>query len=270
MITLNSKAVVPLNLRIGRTCGLSRLIRALILVCLFGLAGCSSEHNPYTILTRHYEATGGVKRWKAVESTFEAYRLVYPGTDVSYYCESWKLSTGQDYTRIQSDEEEVISGYNGRISWNLDKDGLVTDSSVDVASRNRAAVAMWNLEQLDPASDVFRLSYNGVTEEDENPCFLVQMDWGEPKKTYIYYIDTSSYLCIRSDFHTQKGDLIGKYADFARIDGFVKAKTQFVADIVKNLYFELHLERWVVDSMPDPGIFDPPVDATVKQDGQLE
>ena len=196
---------------------------ALLLLTLLAVHGRAADLvDPYEIMHRHYQATGGLERLKAITTSHSAGRVHYDGLKGTF--QHWEqrplqYRTEEDYGIISQ-----IEGDSGDYSWFFDTNGqqmIVRDE--DTLKRRRLALLLDSYEHLNRQSRYFSLSLAGVTTVRERPCYeLVLSNTINSDRTHFFF-DTETLMLVHSRNRQPDMEVESYYDDFRTVDGIVLA-----------------------------------------------
>ncbi|RXQ95582.1 hypothetical protein EO244_06880 [Ancylomarina salipaludis] len=98
---------------------MNKKIYQLILVCLsLCLPSLLMAENVETIIAKHIEAHGGLKKWNQVETMKITGRFTAFSIEKEYM--AWKTRSGQYYADFQLGQHRVIEAFDGKKGWTID------------------------------------------------------------------------------------------------------------------------------------------------------
>ena len=202
---------------------LRRASLLVLLVFLSAWPGFSAEFvDPYEIMDRHYQASGGLERLKAVLTSRSAGRVHYDGLKGTFTHRERRpqqFRTEEDYGIISQ-----IEGDSGEYSWFFDTNGqlqIVRDQ--DTIKRRQIALLLDRYEHLNRHSPYFTLAFAGVTTVRERSCYEVVLSNTINTDITHFYFDTETLLMVHSRHKQPDMEVESNYDDFRTVDGIVVA-----------------------------------------------
>lgn len=194
-----------------------------LLVLLSALPGFADDLvDPYEIMHRHYQASGGLDRLKAILTSRSAGRVHYDGLKGTFTHRERRpqqFRTEEDYGIISQ-----IEGDSGEYSWFFDTNGqlqIVRDQ--DTIKRRQIALLLDRYEHLNRHSPYFTLSLAGVTTVKGRSCYEVVLSNTINTDITSFYFDTETLLMVHSRHRQPDMEVESYYDDFRQVDGIVVA-----------------------------------------------
>lgn len=135
------------------------------------------------VLDRYKQALGGVEAIEKVQS--ETVRGEAEGTGMPgkatfvYYAKPFK-----SLSKVRrANSTEVVSGFDGKVSWSVDPQGASIDKDTALESVRRDADLQYALHQPDYFK---KLDFAGVTDFDGRPCYWLHgtTNWGKDNNQF--------------------------------------------------------------------------------------
>lgn len=185
----------------------------LLLFCAVSTArSASPEPDPYRIYHQHYEATGGLERFKHITTWYSAGRTEHDGLKGRFRLwqkKPLKFRLEEDYGVISQ-----VSGDSGEVAWEQDTNGqvqLVRDP--ETLKRRKLKALFEDFEHLDRNSEFYRLASAGTGEVNGRTCDVVRMTNTLNRDVVLSCFDRSNHdllkeTSIRPDYevHTLYSD----------------------------------------------------------------
>jgi len=237
-----------------------RMLAALGLITVLAPGAWSAElTDPYEILNRSYEATGGLDLIKAQKTSHLVGTLVLVGTGLEGTFEQW--SEMPDRSRQDVDLKVItqISGDNGEYAWTVDQNGkLQIRQDERTEKQRRLGKLMAEFEHLNPESDVFTLSYKGIDTASGADCYVVEIANNINEDVTNQYYDTSSFLMLKSVAVSPEGENRTWYSDYRDVDGLLFAFKQESVQLPSMMRQEIVFTTVEVNPPVDETMFEPP------------
>lgn len=221
------------------------------------LIAADVAHDPYAIMTAHYQATGGLQRWKQLTTSYATGRVIYDGLSGTF--KSWERDPLQ--SRLEEDFGIIrqVQGDNGVNAWRLDYNGqleLVRDP--ETLKRRELARLLSNFEHLNRQSRVFSLTLEGREQFNGHPCYVVRMENTLNTDITRYYVSVENLLMLASTTRQPDIAISSSYRDYRRIDGFLIAFHQSDDISPRQKHRETQLTSLVLNPDLDDAIFEVP------------
>jgi hypothetical protein len=221
--------------------------------------GCSRPNltDPHQIFEKHYKAIGGVKKLKSVKTAYLEGKTVYDGLKGRF--KQWeetplRYRLEEDYTIISQ-----IEGDNGHFSWIKDTNGKVMiRRDEETIKRRKIKIRLENFEHLQPDSNFFSLSFEGIQMAGNYQCYVVKLANRINHDILLNFFDTKHFLLRKSilkqpdiEIHTIYKDYHEKYgikiAYYEESDIFPREKKEII-----------QIEKCLINTDIDNSVFDMP------------
>ncbi|MBN2645280.1 MAG: aspartyl protease family protein [Desulfuromonadaceae bacterium] len=221
-----------------------------LLVCFFLLgwgATVAAEslplfQDPYALFEAHYQATGGLERWRALHSSYQEGTVREDGLNGTFrqwWCEPLQTRLEADFGIIRQSE-----GDNGRVAWYLDTNGQ-RDFQRDVQTLQRRELArrLAQFEHLSRNSVIFSLSMEAPATLEDHRCQVVRLENRLNSDVSWYYFDGRTLNLLAARTRLPDLTLVSRYDDFRTVDGLVVAFHQRDEMSPRNKVREVWLKR---------------------------
>jgi hypothetical protein len=215
--------------------------------------------DPYEILDRYFEASGGLERLRGERTAYSEGTLAVGGMEGTI--KVWTAKPDRSRAEIQVGPISITEGDNGELSWVLDTNGklqTITKSDEITLKRKEVERRVAEYEYADPGSDVFTVTLEGTEKVGEKDCYLVKVANSINSDHYTYFVGID-------DFRLWKAIAIkGEKSSETFHDDYREVAGIQVAFHTKEVPYQtgqpLEVALTVYESNPDvpPGIFDPP------------
>jgi hypothetical protein len=215
--------------------------------------------DPYDILNRYFEATGGLDKLKAERAQYMEGELAVAGLQGTV--KIWSQKPGRSRTDVDLGIMKMIQGDNGEFKWVLDSNGKlqkITNPDEAAIKRKKISVLMDEYEYADPGSEVFKATFEGLDSVEGRNCYVIKITNNINNDSFTGYYNTDTFLLAKSV--SIKGQESGDtfYDDYRDVDGLK------VAFRVKEIPHQTGQEqtvdftKYVSNPDIDPSLFDPP------------
>jgi hypothetical protein len=230
-------------------------------LCLVLAAGALAADltDPYEILHRHFEAVGGLERARDERTSYSEGSIEIVGTGLQGTFRSW----GQfpTYSRQELDLTIVTqtSGDNGEFGWLVDQNGKIRIQK-DEATMERREIAdrAAAYDYLDPDSETFGLSLEGIEKSGEVDCYVLRLtNTINDDVTRLFY-DTEGFLLQRKEDIEPDQERHSTFGDYREVDGFRVAFRQETEILPIGQRIVVELTEYRSNLEIDPMLFEPP------------
>jgi hypothetical protein len=215
--------------------------------------------DPYEILNKYFEASGGLERLKA-ERTSHFEGILAIGT-LQGPIRVWIEKPGRERAEIELGPIVMTQGDNGEIEWVLDaNDNLQRITKPDEITIKRKEVErrMAEYEYADPASDVFTVTFEGTETIGEVDCYAIKVANNINADFHAYYISMDGFRLEKSWAFT--GDKSGDtyYGDYREVEGLLVAFYQKQIPQQTGQPQEITISQYESNPDIEPAMFEPP------------
>ncbi len=240
-----------------------RLCAVLFLLALAaGAVSGQTTTDPYEILNKYFEASGGLEKMKAEQTSYMEGTLSI-GT-MQGTIKIWMQIP--DKSRIEFDLGifRQTMGDNGDLSWVLDGNGKlqkITKSDEATLKRKEVKKRMALYEYADPASDIFTVTYWEADKVGEKDCHVVKITNHINADHAYYYINVADFKLEKAIAMKGEESSDTFFGDYREVDGLLVPF--FVSEVPYQTgqAQEIRISRY--ESNPDipQGTFDPPAES---------
>ncbi|MDY0269282.1 aspartyl protease family protein [Trichloromonas sp.] len=196
-----------------------RLFLALLLALFVALPVCAAEAvDPYRFFAAHYEAMGGLERFKRINSGWSVGTVRYDGLTGTF--ESWsekplRYRLNEDFGIIRQSE-----GDDGTLRWRKDTNGQVEEvRDEETLKRRRIAELLENFEHLNPDSPWFSLSDEGHAAVEGIPCRVLRLDNRINSDVSRFFFAVDDLRVVKTVDTQPDVEIHTRYDDYRRVDG---------------------------------------------------
>ncbi|UCE66138.1 MAG: aspartyl protease family protein, partial [Candidatus Zixiibacteriota bacterium] len=238
-----------------------RLLLTGLLMVLFASAAIAQGtlDDPYDILNRYFEASGGLGNLKAERGHYLEGELSVAGLQGTI--KTWSQKPGRSRMEADLGIIKMIQGDNGDFKWVLDSNGKLqkmTNPDEATIKRKKISIRMAEYEYADPESDVFKASFEGVEIIEGEDCYAVKIENNINNDSYTGYYSTETFLLKKSVSIEGDNSNDSYYDDYRDVDGLM------IAFGIRQIMHQTGQEQQIVlseyVSNPDiaPSLFNPP------------
>lgn len=238
-----------------------KFAKAVIIIPFVAFISHSAENltDPYQILNKHYEAIGGLDKVKAQRSTYVEGSITIEGTGLQGHFQKWTESPIRSRQEVDLKVIKMISGDNGRFSWQIDRNGkLVINEDENTLKARKVQELLAKYEHLNPESPHFNLTFEGVQKVGEVDCYVIRMANRINQDTTLDYYNTSNFYLqkqveIKPDVETHF-----IFSDYRNVNG-VKHSFQLEMEILPMGQKQtIQISKYEVNIDIDSKLFEPP------------
>jgi len=238
-----------------------RILIALALVCaLAPVARAAADIvDPYEVLERYHEALGGLDRVKAEEALHFEATLSVAGLEGTI--SHWEVRPDRSRTYVDLVVFTQTTGDNGTTAWEVGMNGkLRIEQDPGALARREVSRRLALFEHLDPASDIFTVSLEGVEQIDGADCYVVRVASESDHVERVWYIDVADFLMRKSIDIQPDMQQHAVHSDYRDVNGVLHAFRQDieVLPIGQKQTIVTTLLETNVDI--DPALFEPPAE----------
>ncbi len=204
-----------------------RILIALALVCALApvVRAAADIADPYEVLERYYEALGGLGRVKAEETVHFEATLSVAGLEGTIH--HWEARPDRSRTEVDLVVFTQTTGDNGEVAWEVGMNGkLRIEQDPNVLARREVSRRLALFEHLDPASDIFTVSLEGIEQIDGADCYVVKVASESDHVERVWYIDVADFLMRKSIDKQPNMQQHAVHSDYREVGGVLHAFRQ--------------------------------------------
>jgi len=192
---------------------------------LFAVTGGSPDqgadmNDPYQILEKHFEATGGLKKIQGIKTVYKEAKLVIAGTDLKGTVKQWERLPRMWRQEVDLGVIRTYAGDNGEIRWSVDPNGKIQIHRDKSTLEDRELKRLMSLlEYRDPQSQHFKLTFDGVSKVMDEDCYAVTIANTVSGTTQINYYSTATFYLIKMVVKRPNSQETTFFFDFRTIEG---------------------------------------------------
>jgi hypothetical protein len=229
----------------------------LFVLCPAYAAAQDDLTDPYEILARHYDAVGGLDKFKAESTSYFEGSISIFGMEGTV--KQWEHPPYRERQELKLPVLSYVTGDNGEFSWVVDQNGkLQVQKDEETLKKREVEALMAAYDYLDPGSDVFTVTYEGSEPVGDDDCYVVKITNSINESVRKSYIRKSDYYEVKSVIIEPDHEMDTVYSDFREIDGRMipfRHEMEILpigqSQIVQITTYEPNIEI-------DPAVFEPP------------
>ncbi len=215
--------------------------------------------DPYQILQKHFEATGGLENLKAQRTMYKEGSILIEAAGLEGIFKQW--SERPLRLRQETDLKVVtsVTGDNGEFSWYVDANEKLLIQRDEITMKERKVrKLMEEYEHLNPHSEYFTVTFEGVEKIEGRDCYVVKIVNKINQDIQLNYYDKASFYLLRTN--TIKPDSEGhvSYADFRKVNGFILPFSETVRQLPTDQTFVITYSSYKLGIDIDGTLFEPP------------
>ena len=223
-----------------------------------GISG-TGPADPYTILQKHYEASGGLARVKAVKTMYTEGTTAYDGLTGrfrSWECHPLQYRLEEDFTVIFQ-----VQGDDGQVSWRKDTNGKVTVLRDDQTVKRRTIARHYeNFEHIDPEAPFFKISHEGIRQVDGHQCHVIAIRNQLNQDVQWHFIDQTSFQMIKTIEQHPDMEIHTRYSDYRNVNGLLFPFHDESRIIPRQKKEIRQIEKCIINPVIEPSRFRIPED----------
>ncbi len=215
--------------------------------------------DPYEILNKHYQAMGGLEKIKTQKTMHIAGDLVLEGTGLEGSFEQWSESPIKRRQEVDLKVLTQVSGDNGEYAWSVDQNGKLQIRRDEKTEKDRRLqILLEKFDHLDPNSDVFELSYEGIDTAAGNDCYVVKIANNINQDVSSQYYDTAGFMLRKTVSESPEGKRITWHSDYRDVKGIPFAFKQISVQYPSGMKSIVDFTAVEINVPVDPALFEPP------------
>ncbi len=215
--------------------------------------------DPYEILHKHYEAVGGLEKLKAQTTSFVTGKIILEGTGLEGTFKHWSERPIKSRQEIDLTVITQTVGDNGKFAWTVDHNGkLHIQQDEKTTNQRQITILMDAYEHLNPKSDVFTVTYEGIDSVDGVACYLVKITNSLNAEEVTSYYDCNNFMELKSITITPDNQEHTLYSDYRRVGGVLLPYSQTTTEFPTGMVQRVVIDSIAVNLDIDPTLFEPP------------
>jgi hypothetical protein len=213
--------------------------------------------DPYEIFAKHYEAVGGLERFKAEKTKhFEGKVTIFGMEGV---IREWDQYPNKKRQELELPVFSYVTGDNGEFSWILDQNGKLQIKKDDTTLKKREVeVLLADYEHLNPDSDVFTVTFEGLEPVGEEDCYVIEVANNISDTVRKVYFRKSDFYQAKSIIIEPDHEMHTVNSDFREVDGKMIPFRHDVEILPIGQSQTIEITTYETDVDIDSSLFEPP------------
>lgn len=238
---------------------LTMSLSILVLLVLSSPMVRSELSDPIEILNRHYEAIGGLDRLKAQTSSYMEATIELVGTGLNGTIRQWSEAPIRSRQDVDLKVITQVSGDNGKYAWTVDPNGkLQIRRDEDTEKERRLQALLADFDHLNPESQTFKLSFEGVDTAAGIDCYVVQIANNLNEDISRQYYDTISFLLLKTVAISPQGENHTWFMDYRDVDGIMNSFKQESITLPDGMKQVVVVTKLDINVPVEASLFEPP------------
>ena len=235
------------------------LYLTLVFVTNATLQGGEDLTDPYEILKRHYDALGGLEKLKAEKTKYSEGSIVIEGTGLEGTIKIWTEVPDKERQEVDLKILTQTSGDNGQFSWEVDTNGKLQIRKDEATLKRREVRALLEtFDHMDPHSDNFTLSFEGIEKVDDVECYVVKTANSINDDIMLQYVNASNFFVERSVVREPDVERHTRFLEYREVNGLKRSFRQEMEILPIGQKITIQLTRIEGNIEIDPSVFEPP------------
>ncbi|MDH4211658.1 MAG: aspartyl protease family protein [candidate division WOR-3 bacterium] len=217
--------------------------------------------DPYQILEKHFEAVGGLNNLKALKTMYKEGTIVNLGAGLEGTFKEW--SERPLKLRQETDLKVVseVSGDDGEVSWHVDANGKVLIRRDEHTLKEREVRRlMEEYEYLNPGSEYFTLTFEGVEKLEGSDCYVLKMTNKINEDIQMNFYDRSNFYLLKTMILKPDNEVHISYSDFRRVNGLVFPFREVIRQLPTDETVSVEYSTYRFGVGLDAALFEPPAE----------
>lgn len=213
--------------------------------------------DPYEILSKYYEAIGGLDKVKAEKNTYCEGAYSTAGLNGTY--KQWQEGANCERSEVDLGVLKYSSGSNGQFIWQMDSNGkLHIEKSEKALKEKKVDELLKTYEHLNPQSKYFKVNFEGVQKVGPADCYVLKITNNINEDVRFEYINTSNFYLEKTvtksiDFETHT-----VFSDYRDVNGVKHAFKQEIDLLPIKRKQIIQITKYESNLKIDPSNFNPP------------
>ena len=217
--------------------------------------------DPYEIYLKHYEATGGLDKQKAIRSTIVEGELDLVGTGLKGSFKQWNELPLRSRQEVDLTIIQQTTGDNGENAWSVDQNGKLQINRDEITLKQRKLQKLIaEFDHLNKNSEFIKLDFQGTDTVGDKNCYVIRMTNTINDDTTVSYFDKESYYLLKAASYTPSGQSISFNSDFRENGGLMVSYKQEMTMLPVNMTQITNITKMEFNTPIDPSIFEPPAE----------
>ena len=232
-------------------------IALLIALCPVYVAAQDDLTDPYEILARLHNAIGGLEKFKAESTSYFEGTISIFGMEGTI--KQWEHHPYRQRQELSLPMFNYVTGDNGEYAWMVDQNGkLQIQKDEHTLAKREVDALMAAYEYLDPGSDVFTVTYEGIEPVGGEDCYVVKIANNINETVRKFYIRKSDYYEVKSVIIEPDHEMDTLYSDFREVDGRIIPFRHDIEILPIGQSQVVQITKYESNIKIDPAVFEPP------------
>lgn len=215
--------------------------------------------DPYEILERHFEAVGGLDKLKAEKTRYSEGSIVIEGTGLQGTIKMWRKPPNHERQEVDLAILKQTSGDNGQFSWEIDPNGKLQIRRDEITVKRRRVRALLGIfDHVNPHSENFTLSFEGVEKVNDIDCYVVKTANSIDDDIFLDYFNTATFYLEKSIAIEPDVERRTLYSDYRKVNGIQRSFRQEIETLPIGQRITIQLTHFEGNVEIDPSLFEPP------------
>lgn len=236
----------------------SILISLLALILTAAIAHAQQElTDPYQILMKHYDAIGGLEKVKAEKTSY--FEAAFSIAGMEGTLKQWTESPLRRRAELDLKVLTQTSGDNGQSSWVVDANGKLQIQKDEATIKRREVAKLREMyDHLNPESENFTLSFEGIEKVDTIDCYVVKTANSINDDVTLDYFSTSDFYGLKSINKQPDVEEHSLFSDFREAGGIVRPFRIYQKILPIGQEMTVQISTYESNIEIDPSLFEPP------------
>ncbi len=239
-----------------------RIVTFVLLV--FSLTACLAKaemSDPYEILQKHYQATGGLERIKAQKTKHVEGTVVIEGTGFEGSFVQWSERLVRSRQDVDLTVFKLTEGDNGEFSWRVDQNGrLQIRRDERSLKEHRVKALLAEFDHLNRESANFDLGFEGIEKVGDADCYVVKMTNAINNDVTTSYYDKTSFQLLKTVDRKPDSEMHTLFFDYREVDGVLVAFREEATEHPTKMKQIMQITSIETNVPVDPSVFEPPTE----------
>jgi Aspartyl protease/PDZ domain len=183
--------------------------------------------DPYEILNRAYQASGGLDKIKAQKTTHVEGTIDIEGTGLKGTFVQWGEIPIKNRQDVDLKILKQSSGDNGQFNWSVDHNGKLQIARDEKSLKERkVALLLAEYDHLNRNSENFKVTYEGIDTAAGAPCYMVKIANTINENLIVNYYDTSNFYLMKTIAKQPDTETKTTFSDYRPVNGILYAFAQ--------------------------------------------
>ena len=215
--------------------------------------------DPHEILNRYFQASGGLERLLAEQTSYSEGALFLGGMEGTL--KVWMRRPGQSRAEVALGPLTIIQGDDGENAWVLDQNGklqVITRPDDATVRRRQVRRLIEQYAFAKPGSDVFTVALEGIDQVEGRDCYVIKITSGINVDSYTYYINAQTFVREKAVFVEDIESRDVFYGDYREVAGVMVPFWTKEVPHQSGQAQETRITQYVSNPELDPTLFAPP------------